>query len=133
MLGMYDACKFELNGGFQYYNPTPRSLSAVSTAAGMSKPTHPTKTALRLNTANDQWALNCGVINGVANQGLRVKMLDKNRFSFGLNNPRNKKLMLASDLGSDADKTLVLHTSNTHEKDIIQKYKKLNIWLLETD
>eukprot|EP00928_Gymnodinium_smaydae_P084353 TRINITY_DN6762_c0_g1_i4.p1 TRINITY_DN6762_c0_g1~~TRINITY_DN6762_c0_g1_i4.p1 ORF type:complete len:394 (-),score=55.21 TRINITY_DN6762_c0_g1_i4:648-1829(-) len=121
MAGMKDACELlEINGGFQYWMPTEGSLKALATAIGMRKPTYDDYV---LYTANDQWALNCGLIYQAAKGSIKVKELPTPRFQFG--NPN----VTAADLGTDADKTLVFHTgSGGHDT---ENWKELQIWKLD--
>eukprot|EP00929_Paragymnodinium_shiwhaense_P010406 TRINITY_DN11502_c0_g1_i1.p1 TRINITY_DN11502_c0_g1~~TRINITY_DN11502_c0_g1_i1.p1 ORF type:complete len:457 (+),score=48.26 TRINITY_DN11502_c0_g1_i1:468-1838(+) len=123
ILGMWDCCPhMELNGGFQYYKPNKRTLAALEVAAGMLKPFHEGD---MLATANDQWALNCGVFHGVAHMGLRVKMLSRDRFRF-------RDLENVS-VGAGPNQALVVHTSRVLEENVVQLYKNLSIWLLASD
>eukprot|EP00928_Gymnodinium_smaydae_P084355 TRINITY_DN6762_c0_g2_i1.p1 TRINITY_DN6762_c0_g2~~TRINITY_DN6762_c0_g2_i1.p1 ORF type:complete len:396 (-),score=65.49 TRINITY_DN6762_c0_g2_i1:591-1778(-) len=125
MAGMNDDCEFlEINGGFQYWMPTEGSLKALATAVGMRKPTYDKHV---LFTANDQWALNCGLVYQAAVGAMKVKVLPTPRFKFQV------KHVTAADVGTDADKMLVLHTGGTYDGHHTEKWKELLIWELDDD
>eukprot|EP00928_Gymnodinium_smaydae_P084352 TRINITY_DN6762_c0_g1_i2.p1 TRINITY_DN6762_c0_g1~~TRINITY_DN6762_c0_g1_i2.p1 ORF type:complete len:390 (-),score=65.07 TRINITY_DN6762_c0_g1_i2:382-1551(-) len=123
MAGMKDTCEFlEINGGFQYWMPTEGSMKALATAIGMRKPTYDEHV---LYTANDQWALNCGLVYQAAEGAIKVNVLPAPRFKFGVVS------VTAQDVGADAEKILVLHTGSGGKH--TEKWKELQIWELDDD
>eukprot|EP00928_Gymnodinium_smaydae_P016717 TRINITY_DN16319_c0_g1_i1.p1 TRINITY_DN16319_c0_g1~~TRINITY_DN16319_c0_g1_i1.p1 ORF type:complete len:112 (-),score=16.98 TRINITY_DN16319_c0_g1_i1:37-351(-) len=97
-------------------------MKALATAIGMRKPTFDGRV---LYTANDQWALNCGLVYQASEGAIKVNVLPAPRFKFGVFG------VTASDVGADAEKILVLHTGSGGKHS--EKWKELQIWELDDD